>query len=72
MNSDEFTYSQVIGPTPSKSNTKVETGSNVTYPKDTYTDLYGGKTIDIPWGWISLFLVVIGACVGAYFIVKKN
>ncbi|NTV78342.1 MAG: hypothetical protein HGA25_04155, partial [Clostridiales bacterium] len=70
MNSDEFTYSQVIGPVPN--NTKIETGSNVTYPKDTYTDLYGGKTIDIPWGWIIFVLALIGACVGAYFIVKKK
>ncbi|KKP91065.1 MAG: hypothetical protein UR96_C0034G0007 [candidate division WS6 bacterium GW2011_GWC1_36_11] len=72
MNSNEFTYSQVIGPVPSKSDTKIETGSNVTYPKDTYSDLYGSKTVDIPWGWIIFILALIGACVGAYFFVKKK
>lgn len=71
MNSDEFTYSQVIGPTQNKTD-EIEAGSNTIYSDDSYNDYYGAKDINIPWGWIIFALVLIGILVGAFFFVKKK
>ncbi len=71
MNSNEFTYSQVIGPV--KDPTKnIETGSNVVYPNDSYNEYYGDKNINIPWGWIIAVLVFIGILVAVFFWIKKR
>lgn len=72
MDSYEYIYSQTIGPVATDETTKVETGSNVTYPKDTYSSLYGTKQINIPWGWIIFALVLIGAGIAGFFFVKKK
>ena len=71
MNSDEFTYSQVIGPTKSKTD-EIEAGSNTIYPDDSYTEYYGPTQINIPWGWIIFVLVLVGILVGAFFVIKKK
>lgn len=71
MNSDEFTYSQVIGPVTDPTE-DIETGSNVTYPNDSYSEYYGDNNINIPWGWIFAILIFIGALVAIFFWIKKK
>lgn len=71
MNSDEFTYSQVIGPVKDPIE-DIKTGTNVIYPNDSYEEYYGTKDINIPWGWIIFILVLIGILVVAFFWVKKR
>ncbi len=63
--STEQIYAQV-GPTPSTST--VQPGTPTEYPKDSYNF----DNINIPWGWIIFFAVLISAGVGAFFILKKK
>ena len=72
MNSSEFTYSQLVGPVPSTQKPDIETGSNVVYPKDTYQEYYGKKEVNIPWGWIIFFVILIGAAVGGFLILNER
>jgi len=71
MNLKYSVYSQTIGPIPVQE-PKVEVGTNIQYPKDTYDEYYGEKGISIPWGWIifSISLLTLLA-VGLLFLVKK-
>ena len=62
--STEQIYAQV-GPTPT---TTVQPGTQTEYPKDSYNF----DNIHIPWGWITFFVLLIGAGVGAFFILKKK
>lgn len=71
MNSDEFTYSQVIGPIKDPTE-DIETGSNVIYPNDSYNEYYGDKDINIPWGWIIAIFVLISILVAIFFWIKKR
>jgi hypothetical protein len=71
MNSEEFTYSQLIGPVPTK-DTEIEVGSNVEYPKDTYSDMYNKPKTEIPYGWIIFFFLLVGSLVGGYIYIQKK
>lgn len=71
MDFNEFTYSQ-IGPSPVKE-PEIEVGADVVYPDNSYEEYYGpGKAIDIPWGWIVFFLVLIISGVAGFLIVRKR
>lgn len=70
MDSNEFIYSQLIGPTP-VGEKEIETGSSKTYPDDTYGDLYSND-IDIPWGWIIGIFAFIFVLVGIFLIIRKK
>lgn len=61
-------YSQLIGPTPPE----IETGSTVQYPSDTYDEYYGEREINVPWGWIIFFTILLIFLVGGFLYVKKK
>ncbi|MHC1716633.1 MAG: type IV secretory system conjugative DNA transfer family protein [Candidatus Dojkabacteria bacterium] len=68
MNFEEFTYSQVVGPTP-----VIETGSDILYPDNSYDAYYGLKeSVTIPWGWIIFALVLILSSVVAFLYVRNK
>lgn len=66
-NSKEI-YSQTIGPRPPE----IETGSTVEYPQDTYDEYYGEREINIPWGWIIFFTILVAGLLGGFLYVKKK
>ena len=68
MPNSKNTYSQTIGPRPPE----IETGAPVQYPQDTYQEYYGQTGINIPWGWIIFFLILIISAVIGFLYVKKN
>ena len=71
MNSEGFTYSQLIGPVPTEE-PEIETGSNIVYSNDSYNEYYGNNNISIPWGWIILFLFLIGLLIVGFLYVQKK
>ena len=71
MNLKYSVYSQTIGPIPVQE-PKVEVGTNIQYPKDTYDEYYGEKGISIPWGWIIFAILLITTCVVAFFLARKK
>lgn len=71
MNSQEFTYSQLIGPVPVEE-PEIEVGTSVEYPSNTYDEYYGEKELNIPWGWIIFGSVLIAILVGGFFYIKKK
>ncbi len=71
MDFNEFTYSQ-IGPSPVKE-PEIEIGADVVYPDNSYQEYYGpSKNIDIPWGWIVFFFVLIISGVIGFLVVRKR
>ena len=71
MTTDEYVYAQSVGPVPI-TDPDIETGSNVEYPKDSFSEYYGSKEISIPWVWIILlFVLIISATLGFLFMQKK-
>jgi hypothetical protein len=71
MDSEGFTYSQLIGPVPVQK-PEIETGSNVVYPKNTYEEYYTDKSLVLPWGWIFFFLILVGGVVVGFLGIKKK
>lgn len=71
MDFNEFTYSQ-IGPSPVKE-PEIEIGADVVYPDNSYQEYYGpSKNIDIPWGWIVFFFVLIISGIIGFLVVRKR
>ncbi|MFA5633981.1 MAG: type IV secretory system conjugative DNA transfer family protein [Candidatus Dojkabacteria bacterium] len=71
MNLEHSIYSQIVGPVPVQE-PEIEIGTAVQYPKDTYTDYYGEKEVNIPWGWIIFFVSLLLLLVGGFlFLMKK-
>jgi len=71
MNLEHSVYSQIVGPVPVQE-PEIEIGTGVQYPKDTYTDYYGEKEVNIPWGWIVFFVSLLLLLVGGFlFLMKK-
>jgi hypothetical protein len=62
--SKEEIYSQ-IGPVPSGT---IQPGTEKEYPSNAYDT----RNINIPWGWITFFLIFISALVITYFVIKKK
>jgi len=50
----------------------IETGSSVQYPNDTYDEYYGEDKVNIPWGLIIFFVVLISLLVGGFLYIKKK
>ncbi len=60
-----------IGPMPSDEEQDVVISDPREYPKDSYSD-FNSSGISIPWGWILLILVFIGAGVFGFFKIKRK
>ncbi len=71
MDLEGFTYAQNIGPSPVKE-PDIEIGSDVVYPDDSYTSLYGKESIDIPWGLIVFLLGIILLGGLSFLYIKKK
>ena len=66
-----ITYSQIIGPIPVEK-PKIDAGSTVEYPKNTYGDIYDKPEVSIPWGWIVFLLLFVGILVASFFYIRKK
>jgi hypothetical protein len=60
-----------IGPTPSNQERDLIIADPREYPKDSYEE-FNGSGIDIPWGWIILFLLFVGVAVFGVLKVRKK